>query len=161
MPNVAMISVSDFGLTTRGGTYTLNDNEKKLLLHTEDKIEFNAFYHTAKWEAGIPRLFTMNSGLKPDGRTIDYGFWFRNHGVHGIDILADALLGPAQLKEAEARLNQSSDEVRAFVRRPIIFGVTRHLKKEGTEAEAGADAVLEWQQARLNMSNIPRPSSSL
>ena len=122
MGNVAMISVSDFGLTTRGGTYTLNDEEKKLLLHTEDKVEFNAFYHTAKWEAAIPRLFSMNSGLKPDGRTIDYGFWFRNHGVLGVDILADALLGPAQLEEAEARLNQSSDEVRAFVRRPIICG---------------------------------------
>ncbi len=66
----------------------------------------------------------------------DYGLWFRNEGVPGLDILANALNGgEKERKQAEDLLNGESDGVRAYARRACLFKVTRPLKKDGVSVE--------------------------
>ena len=80
--------------------------------------------------------------------------------MQGFDILADALLGEAERKQAEIRLNRESDEVRAPVRKACLFKVTRHLKKEGAPVEAAEETQAQWERARRNMTQIPRPPNN-
>ena len=94
----------------------LSQEAVKSLFDVNEAASVPARYHMAILPRCVPRMFSVNSGVRVDTNAVDYGRWFELHG----------LTGAAELARGNyAALGDASDQQLAILRRLVVFWCDR------------------------------------
>ena len=140
MKDVGCFVFDDFDLTTRGGNHNLSKEEKKHLLFVAQAGNVAAFYATAVFPAGTPRLWCVN---------------YRHETQKASFVHDNFVSGLAHLSQCDAsKFNgpQSDQHDVAIARRAVIFDVSEALFERSEEA-----APLYSELAALETNATPCP----
>ena len=137
--DLGAVCFEDFEMNTRGGTHFLTREERKSLLYVKQRAHYHAFYHQAILHEFVPRLWSVNYGMKEG--TVDKTEWFARQGMEGLRLLAAA---------DEAQLNLADEHAKAEARRAVIFYVDEQLFPEDAEGASDAAGVEIWRALQEN-----------